>query len=364
MSLQVYRLDTDSFWKSRSRSALNSIPFTLGTTQPDATNTGYGALGYTSASLVDMPQGDLIITTDGTLVEGKRIHGIVRINASNVTIRGCEIVSYAGHPYIDSSNYGMISSTGTGNVFEYNHITQYDPSTSTDNSTWWMVGVLMNSGTATVYRNNIHDTNDLVYIKGGTQQVQGNYLHEPGFRTDDQDQSGSSPAYWSHNDGVQIMGGTNHLVDGNSIEMKFSTLTGMNSTANPDPNAEQVWPNCHGMIIQNNKNAISGVTVQRNWFKYGSNAIRFGGAQAFDPGGAVTVIQNRFTPDQGKEFSQYVQIRNDPTTSWSPQPTIDSTNVYSNDADTPLAAQGQPLTAPSTSGTTTIWAYNSGAHTP
>jgi hypothetical protein len=55
--------------------------WTLGTTKPDAANTGYGVLGYTSKSLVDRPRGDLVITRDSTVVEGKRIHGMVRVSA-------------------------------------------------------------------------------------------------------------------------------------------------------------------------------------------------------------------------------------------------------------------------------------------
>jgi hypothetical protein len=306
-------------------------------------------------------------------VQGLRIHGRVVITGNNCTLQGCEIVGQAGIAYDTTSDYGLVSSSGTGNTVQYNHLTQYDPSTSTDNSVWWMVGVLMTGGSCTVYRNDIHDTNDLTYTTGGTHQILGNFLHEPGFRTDDQDQSGSSPAFWSHNDGFQIMGGTNHLVDGNNFVMKFSTLTGMNSTANPNPNVEQQWPNCHGMIVQNNKNALSGITIQRNWFKYGTNALFLGSGGTFDPGIGPTCLNNRFTPDQGKQFSLYRQIVITPTTSWSVQPSVDNTNVYSDDTDTPISVQGLPLNGnfisdgtssnPSTVGGVTAWTYDQNTHT-
>ena len=335
--------------------------WTLGTTRPDATNTGYRALGYTSKSLVDRPRGDLVITTDGTVVEGKRIHGMVRVYANNVTIRGCEIVSYPAHPYKDTNHYGLISSSGTGNVFKYNHITQYDPSAKADNSVWWMVGVLLTGGSATVYRNNIHDTNDLVYLSGGTHRVLGNYLHSPGFRTDDRDQAGSTPAYWSHNDGVQVMGGRSHLIDGNSFRMKFSTLTGMNSTVNPDPGVQNWWPNCHGVLMSPYYNQVTGVQIQRNWFKYGACGVHFT-AGNYGPGTGTALTGNRFTPDQSKEFNQYVQIRIDPTTSW-PSVGVDSSNVYGYDSGTPLAWRGRSLKAPAVAGTTKIWAYDVSAHT-
>lgn len=347
--------------------------FALGSTQPDATNTGYVATGYTPATLADQAQGDLIITTDGTVVEGKRINGMVQINANNCTIRGCHIVSFVEHVYPGTTHYGLVSTGGTGNVIEYNEITLWDSFHGTDNSgyvnapssiiPYWPVGVLLTGGSNTVSRNNIHDVNDCVYVTGGTQAITGNYLHDPMFRTDDADQSGSSPASWSHNDGTQIMGGTSHVIDGNSYVMKFSDLTGMPATANPSPPpVEQVWLNCHGLLLQSSNNTLTGLTVTRNWFKYGSVGIRFV-AGAHDPGDAPAITSNRFTPDQGQEFSQYVQIRLDPTTAWAAI-TVDSTNTYSYDPDTPSGDRGTPLKAPSTVSTTKIWAYNSSAHTP
>ncbi len=353
--------------------------FILGITQPNTSNTGYGVLGYTPATLADQPQGDLIITTDNTVVEGKRIHGMVQINANNCTIRGCHIVSFVEHTYPGTTHYGLVSTGGTGNVIAYNEITLWDSFDGTDNSgytpaggviPYWPVGVLLTGGSSTVYRNNIHDVNDLTYTTGGTHYIQGNYLHDPMFRTDDGDQSGSTPAFWSHNDGFQCMGGTNHVLEGNSFEMKFSDLTGMPTTANPSPPpVEQVWRNCHGVLIQTHNAAISGLSVTRNWFKYGSVCVRFA-AGSFDPGGSVTLTGNRYTPDQGQEFSTYQQMSIDPTTSWnSPVPSIDSSNVYSNDPDTPVGVRGLPLIGnptgnPFTAGTTESWAYNSGGHTP
>lgn len=84
----------------------------------------------------------------------------------------------------------------------------------------------------------------------------------------------------------------------------------------------------------------------------------------------MTLTGNRYTPDQGQEFSTYQQMSIDPTTSWnSPVPSIDSSNVYSNDPDTPVGVRGLPLIGnptgnPFTAGTTESWAYNSGGHTP
>ena len=371
---------------------VNTASFTLGTTKPDASNTGYGVLGYTSGSLTDSTPASpgylYNISADNTVVEGLRIHGRVVITGNNCTLRGCHIVGHLNMRY--SSPYGLVNSSGTGNTIEYCEITCWDDSTSTDNSagfdsgldTYWPVGVYMSTGSCTVTRCDIHDANDTTYAVGGTHTIQGCYLHDPMFRNDDGDQSGASPAYWSHADGFQIMGGTNHMFDGNAIDWKFSDNTGMNRSGtgtvgsfgtgnpNPDPDVQQVWQNAHGILIQAHNAALSGVTIQRNWFRYGSVGIRFA-ANTFTAG-AVTVISNRFTPDQGVEFSRYRQIAIDPATGaggWSSTPpTIDTTpgsptaNVYSDDSDTPSGDQGTEINA-FTGTSVQVSEYNGTAHT-
>lgn len=347
---QLWQKGADGLWHCPGRSPLDA--FVMDVTQPTASNTGV----IDGRTLTDHA-GDMVITTDGAVVEGLRIHGLVDIQANNVTFRFNEVVSrtITTFPGYDA----LVRSSGTNNYIGFNHLTQYDPSTSTDNSIYYVVGVKLIGGSALVERNNIHDTNDLVYITAGVHEVRGNYAHDPGFRTDDADQA-SDPTHpnWSHNDGCQIRGGGPHLIHGNNFEMKFSTLTGMNSTANPSPTAEQVWPNCHGILLENAVSVVSA-TLSKNWFKYGACGIHFTSSTS---GGVVTVSGNRITPDQSKEFSVYTQIRIDPTTSWTV--TDDGTNVYSNDSDTPLAWQGVALKAPTTSGTTKVWQFNSGAHTP
>jgi hypothetical protein len=371
--------------------------FTLGTTQPNSSNTGYVAWpGYTGSLTNDTspasPKYIKTISVDNTVVEGLRINGRVNITANNCIIRGCQIVGHLNMAYDTTSDYGLISSSGTGNLIEFCEITLWNDFTSTDNSaggngtldTYWPVGVLMTGGSCKVNRCNIHDVNDCTYATAGTHTVQGNYLHDLMFRNDDQDQSGNAAhPYWSHNDGFQVAGGTGHQIVGNNFVMKFSSLTGMNQSGvgagfgpqgtgnpNPNPNAEQQWPNCHGILFQNQKNALSGITVQNNWFKYGTNAALFTNVSGDTlPGAGPVCTGNQFTPDQGVQFSQYVQINLATTTAWSPQPSVDNTNIYSFDTDTPLAVQGQPLNGnpvgnPQTVGGTQVtWAYNKTTHT-
>lgn len=369
MATQLYQLRSDGLWHCPGRAPLDA--FVLGVTEPVAANTGYGVLGYTSASLVNLPTGDYALATqaDADALAGKRVHGAVKFTGSNITLQGCEIVGRVPGSY-DASYRGLINNaSGTGNVARYIELSQWDASTSTDNSVYWREGLYLTGGGLTAYRNNIHDTNHLGYVTGGTHTIRGNYMHDPGFRTDDADHASDSryPNY-SHNDGTHIRGGINHLIEGNSYVMKWSTLTGMNSTVNPNPAAEQIWPNCHGHLLQAANNALSGIVIRNNWYKYATAAFWFT-SNTYTTGNSFSITGNRITPDQCTEYSRYAQVVIDPTSNWTGQITFDATNVYSDDADTPIAVRGLPLTShpsgnPFTSGTAQYWAYNSGAHTP
>lgn len=354
--LRVYHATSTGLFRRGS-----GFLFTPGTTQPTASNTGYGMLGYTSASLVDVFSD--VTMTSGQVLQGKRIHGAVSMAGDNCVLQGCEIVGRAGASY-NASFRGLITNSGNNNVAQYNHLTQYDPSTSSDQSIFWREGIYMVGGSLTAYRNDIHDVNHLTYTTAGALTLRGNYLHEPGLRTDDTDHS-TDPRYpnWSHNDGFHLAGGANHTIEGNNFVMKFSTLTGMNSTANPSPlPTEQIYPNCHGGLFRQANSTLAGVQIKNNWFAYGSIAMQWTDSTLTGGGGDWVVSGNRITPNQGKEYGFYQQLAIDTLSSWGTI-NVGATNVYSNDSDTPLAWRGVALKAP-TGTTSKSWAYNISAHTP
>lgn len=337
--------------------------FVLGATRPDATNTGV----YDGRALT-VHEGDLIITTPGTVVQNMLVRGIIDIRANNCTVRFCRVLGrdFTAYPGWDSMIH--VAPGVTGYLIEFNECSMFDDTLGRDNwvgsngyHAYFMAGIKVQGASGIVQRNNVHDCNHLLELSAGTHQVLGNYGHDPSFRTDDADHaSDATHPYWSHNDFLHISGGVNHLAQGNSSEMKFSTLTGMNSTANPSPTAEQIWPNCHGVLLRSSANPVTGVVIKQHWFKYGAVGPHF--TSSTYTGGSATLTGCRFTPDQSREFSVYTQVRLDPTTYWTV--TDDGTNVYSDDPDTPLAWRGQPLKPPTTSGTTKVWQFNPTAHTP
>lgn len=347
--------------------------FSLGTTLPTSANTGYTVLGFAANTLTDY-YGDYTFTTNGQTTSGLRIHGAVYMPGSNQTLQGCEVVGRvpAGYPTSGyNANYrGLVTSTGTNNLVQYCHLTQYDTSTNTDNSISYREGIYLTSGSLTVSRCDIHDVNHIMYITGGTLKAYGNYLHHPGFRTDDTDHSSDAThPNWSHNDGIHLAGGSAHDIQGNHYLMRFSTLTGMNSTANPNPNAEQIWPNCHGNLFRQANSTLPGVILKNNWYEYGSICHMFTTSQLTGGGGDWTISGNRYTPNQSKEFNVYRQIEIDASQWSSSLPSlIGNSNVYSNMSDTPSGVVGLPLNGnpsgnPINSGGTIAWAYSLNSHT-
>lgn len=331
--------------------------FVVGVNQPTAANTGL----QIPVSALTVNNGDIIVTTAGTTIQNLLVRGIIDIRAANVTVQNCLVVGrrFSSYPGWDAMIHA--TSAATNALIQYNECTMYDPILGQDNwinpangySAYFMVGVKATGGSGTVHRNNVHDCDHLTEFGGGTWTETGNWIHDPSFRTDDADHSSDAThPNWSHNDGTHISGGTNHVIRGNAYDMRFSTLTGMNSVPNPDPTAEPVWPNCHGMLIRSNSNAITGLTIDQNWFKHGSVGPFF--TTSTFTGGTATVTNNRFTPDQSREFSQYRQMVVDPTTSWT---VTESGNTYTFDADTPPAWQGVAIKTPVTSGTTRSWSF-------
>ncbi|MGN6607947.1 MAG: hypothetical protein ACTHMS_13170 [Jatrophihabitans sp.] len=338
----------------------SGLAFILGTTIPDATSDGYGVLGYTPATLKDL-SGDQPIGA-GQVVEGRRIHGACSFTGSGATIRGCEIVSRPGAAY-DVNYRGLVSNTqgGINNTVEYSKLTQWDASTNSDNSISWREGIYLTSGSITTRRLDISNTNHLMYVNGGTLTELGSWLHDVGFRTDDTDHS-TDPRYpnWSHNDGIHFAGGLNHHVEGTRIDNTFSKQTGMNSTANPDPNAEQIWPNAHCMLFRQANSTLPGVTLKNIFLAHGSIAMQFTTSTLTGGGGDWSITGVRITPNQGKEYGYYQQITID-SSQWG-NVVIDTSNVYSDEADTPVAYRGQPLKAP-TGTAPKSWAFNATVHT-
>lgn len=355
---QVWIKQADGSLRCAGRSVGPIVPppqsFVMDSTRPVAANTGLSVASLQVSDLT-LYDGNMTVNTAGTVIEKMLIRGQIKINANNVTVRNCKLV---GRTVTTKFASAMIETVGTGTVIENCELTQYDDTLDTpvDNSTYYTGGVQVSGGTCTVTRCDVHDVQDgLTAYNGGVAEFAGNYVHELCFRTDDQAQAKSTPAYWSHNDCIQIGAGVGHYFHGNHLDATFSLLTGMGSQG-------LGMRNCHGMLLQSNTAVVTGLRIEYNWLAHGNICMTFSSPPPNLSGGTASLLGNRITPNQAIEFGYYKQIGCDPSSAWTL--TGMDTTVYSDESDTPSAWRGQPIKASVTSGTNTYWAFNSAAATP
>ncbi len=159
--------------------------------------------GVRSGRALKVHQGDLNLTTPGQVVQGLDIHGYVNVTAPNVTIRD-SIVRGGTTP---TRGRGLIRDTtasATNLVVEDTELAPDRPSVYLDGLQGWNF---------TARRLDIHGTVDGVKIHGNNVRVESSWIHDLVAYDHDPAQNGGP----SHNDGVQILGGTGIVLTGNSI---------------------------------------------------------------------------------------------------------------------------------------------------
>ncbi|MCO6049125.1 right-handed parallel beta-helix repeat-containing protein [Mesorhizobium sp. RP14(2022)] len=143
---------------------------------PEASTTGVRP--GTTLKTVD----DLVVTTPGAVISGLEIHGTLRIEADNVTIRDCKIVG-------DSYNSVQVVDGHSGATVEYCDIVGG-------------TNGIMGGGT---FRYNDISKNENGIVTGGPSLIEGNYIH---------DMSGGPEA---HFDGIEINGGHDITIRHNTV---------------------------------------------------------------------------------------------------------------------------------------------------
>jgi len=176
----------------------------VGSVQPGAGNTGVPA-----GTTLKRYDGDLTITTPGTVIDGLDIHGFVTIKAANVTIRRSLIRGAA--VAATSNQRSLITSTYPGAVIEDSELAPEFPSVRIDG--------LKGYG-FTARRLNIHHATDNALIWGDNTTIESSWLHDNSHWAVDPVQGGTP----SHDDSIQVQGGTTIRIAGN-------TLTGASNAA-------------------------------------------------------------------------------------------------------------------------------------
>lgn len=239
---------------SGSSGAGSVAPIALSGDQPGPSNTGVPA-----GTALTVMNGDLTITTAGATYSGLDIHGFVSVQAPNVTIKNSII-----RGGVAQSDIGLVNDTdasATNFLIEDSELVPMDPSVQIDGIKGWNY---------TALRVNIHGTTDGIKMYGPNATLQDSYIHGLVTYAHDPDQGGKQ----SHNDGVQVLSGTNLLVKGN-------TIVGGTNTA---------------LMVTQDHGTTGTLAFNNNWLSGGNCTINMT-PKPMKSMGAMTIDNNIFTND-------------------------------------------------------------------
>jgi hypothetical protein len=164
---------------------------------PNATNTGVPA--GTTLTRVD---GNLHIKTSGTY-SGLDVYGTVYIEAPDVTVKN-SIIRGSSSPSTSQGLVNNYTASATNFVLQDSELV---PAVSS----MWFDGV--QGSNITLRRVNIHGVQDGMKVMGDNVTIQDSWIHGLVLWPDP-----NKPGQYIHDDGVQVLGGKNIHISGNTIE--------------------------------------------------------------------------------------------------------------------------------------------------
>lgn len=225
----------------------------------DATNTG-----VIPGTVLTLHNGDMKITTAGTVIQNMDIKGTVKIEANNVTIKNSRIRGQG------STKIGIVNvkSGVTGTKIVDTEIFNEIPHPDTN-------GIM--GGNFTLERVNIHTVVDQVHVTtAGNVKILHSWLHSNTHFVNDPNWNGGP----SHDDNVQLIGADNVIIKSSRLEgsKNAAIMVGQNQSKVTnliiDGNligggacSINISPKGFGDMI-NNGNVISNNVFQRNQTKH------------------------------------------------------------------------------------------------
>ncbi|MGY4643602.1 right-handed parallel beta-helix repeat-containing protein [Cellulomonas sp. URHB0016] len=218
-----------------------------GTVMPDATNTGVPV-----GTKLTVHNGDLVITTPGTVIDSLDIRGFVKVKAKDVTIKNSVV---RGVPTTRAQ--GLVTA-------ESGSLTIVDSELFNATPSWYVDG--LRGSNITAKRLNIHDVIDTMHVYGDNVTLESSWLHDTLHYADD-----PSHTDGTHDDNIQVVKGTNMTFVGNRIEgaynaaMMFTQGSGIVSNVTVDKNFFG-GGTCTINIAESGKGAIAGLSFTNNTF--------------------------------------------------------------------------------------------------
>jgi hypothetical protein len=269
-----------------TRSTTTSTPTPTRTTPTTGVVPGEGNTGVPAGTTVTQHRGDLVITRAGATYDKLDIHGFVDVQAANVKItnsiiRGGVATSYRG--VINST-----SSAAKNFVLEDSEIIPEHPDVKLD-------GII--GGNYTLRRVEIDGGVDTAKAFKDNVSIQSSWLHGTQYFLHDANQSGGP----THNDGVQVLGGTNISLTGNLIEGANNAALMVSQTTAPTVGLviKNNWlrdGGCTVNIVPKNLSSIGPITMTGNVF---GGTTRVAGCAVARTASTTLLASNNIDADSG-----------------------------------------------------------------
>lgn len=230
-----------------SASAAITIPFAV----PSASTTGVPA-----GKVLKVHNGNMVIRTANTVIDGWEIRGTLRIDAPGAIIKNSKITGGT-----NAGNAGIVQNIASGAKFTImdSEIYAATPSSTAD-------GIFGSNFTA--LRVNIHHVIDPIRVLSSNVRIQDSWLHNNLHYLNDPAHGGGP----SHDDSIMIQGGNNIVVTGNRLEHAHNAAI---------------------QIVQDrSRPQVSGVTISKNYLDGGGCTVNV--AAGYFPG--INITGNVFGP--------------------------------------------------------------------
>ncbi len=216
---------------------------------------GADGTGVPDGTRLTRHDGDLVITTPGARYDALDIHGFVVVRAPDVTITRSLI-----RGGVKDGNRGLV----TVDHADAKRFVIEDSTIRPDTASVWYDGIKGSNFTAR--RVDVWGTVDNIKVHGDDVLVEDSWLHDSRWFAWDPNQKGPS-----HNDGVQVLGGSRITLRGNSI-------TGASNGA---------------VQVTQDFREVRGLDISGNWFDGGTCSVKIS-HKGRDSGPQVELRDNRF----------------------------------------------------------------------
>lgn len=236
---------------STSQSVTVSAP---GPVKPSAENTGVPA-----GTPLTVHNGNLTITTAGTVIDRMDIRGFVIVKAPNVTIKQSIIRGPATAPAVSSGLLSITTAGATGYLVE-------DVTLQPQITSGYLDGVKVNQG-GTFRRVNISGTIDGMVVFGDNVNVTNSYVHDLVHLLNDPNRGGGA----SHDDAIQVQAGRNVSIIGNTLQGAFNAAVQITQDAGVTQNLKinNNWLDGGGCTLNYKTNGAYKTGMQANDNRFG-----------------------------------------------------------------------------------------------